>query len=454
MANYPVPIGPFTGYEKSARGYNVPYFGSGSDRRYYLPSNMGGGGLRADYGAYSIDPSVWESGSPYTPTGANLPSEYRQPGRLFSTNPLTEQTPWQPVAGGGDSFWKEIAPLAAFASIPLGVGLATGAFGAGAAAAGGAADPALIADYSFADLAGTGAAAGGAGAAGAGAAGLGADPALVGDIALETGPAGGLNFSGMGADWAALESALNATGAGSAAGALAPTGANLAADFGAPAVAGASPGFSAAGGGGTAFGAPSYASGWAPSAGDFGVGAAEATGAGAGGGSVGDMLASISGKDLLKWGMPALGLGASLMFGQKQIPEQGNLQAQQSQYQAGASLTQNAIAGKLTPANQAAIERWRAQQMASAKQYLINSGQGVDSTSYLQLQANIDQQALAISQGFLDQMFSQGMQLMGVGDAATQQLVQLRLQQQAQTSQALSTFMNTYALMMAWGQRA
>ena len=146
------------------------------------------------------------------------------------------------------------------------------------------------------------------------------------------------------------------------------------------------------------------------------------------------------------------GLAAGLLLGGRQIPQSGYLtNEQQTQSAQGQQLIQNAINGQLTPGQQAQLDEWKNSQMATAKQYLINSGQGTDSTAMLGLQANIDQQAIAISQGFLDQSFQQGISELGIADSATAQLIQGRLIQQQAISNSLSNFMMSYSLLAGWG---
>jgi hypothetical protein len=157
----------------------------------------------------------------------------------------------------------------------------------------------------------------------------------------------------------------------------------------------------------------------------------------------------------MTWGLPAAALGTSLLSGKRQIPQESQLTAQQQQfYNQGSALVNQANQGQVTGPQQAQIDNFKRTQMASAKQYLATTGQGTDSTAMLGMQANIDMQATLLQQGFVQQNFQMGMSEMGIADSATAQLIQLQLQKQEQTSQAMSNFMYTYAMMFAMNQRS
>lgn len=415
----------FSGQEKTSQGSWIPYQDTAGGRQYFVPGDIRPGvnpsmvRVPAAYGQYEVPGDVWSTGKPYSYTDAGQTVT----GRLFPQNPL-QSAPFVGTPGKGDSFWKEIAPLAAFALAPAaGYFLGPTLAGASGAAAGGA----DVASAGIGGAAGTSDVAGlyglGGGAAGAGTGvgaaggtwgtgGVGLGAGLGSTVPLGT-SIGGLGGGGVGGG---IRSLLGAFGVGG--GGAAPIG------------------------GGLSF----------PGAGVSGF--TSGAGTGTGGAGLGSLFGNITGDDLLKWGVPLAGLGASLLFSNRAIPEESYLRNQQSMGTQGRDLVAKAQSGQLTPGQQAQIQRWTQSQMGAARQYLINSGQGTDSTAMLQLQANVEQQALAISQGFLDQSFNQGMQMMQIGDQATQQLVIARLHQQEQTGNAISNFMNVYGMMMGWGKHA
>jgi hypothetical protein len=152
-----------------------------------------------------------------------------------------------------------------------------------------------------------------------------------------------------------------------------------------------------------------------------------------------------------KYGLPLAALGTQLL-GRPKIPEMGALSGRAAAMEkAGQEDIASARAGNLTPAQQAGIDKFKSDQMSAVKQYMANSGQGMDSTSFLQLKANVDQQALAMSQGFLDQLMSQGLNELGLADSAEAQLINIRLQREQETSAAFGNFMMTFGLLNGWG---
>jgi hypothetical protein len=160
----------------------------------------------------------------------------------------------------------------------------------------------------------------------------------------------------------------------------------------------------------------------------------------------------ISGGDALRFGLPSAALGAQLLGNRKGAIDTGPIEARQAfmEKQGQADIT-NARAGNLTPAQQAGIDKFKSDQMSAVKQYMVNSGQGVDSSSFLQLKANVDQQALAMSQGFLDTLMSQGLNELGLADSAEAQLVNIRLAEEQRRSNAWNQFMWSMGLLGAFG---
>lgn len=152
--------------------------------------------------------------------------------------------------------------------------------------------------------------------------------------------------------------------------------------------------------------------------------------------------------------IPAAVTAGSLFLGNRPIPESGALRQEQGLSGPGINAMRAGMAGQITPSQQAQIDRWTSDQKAAARQLLINSGQGVDSSAMAEMNAKIDQGALAMKQGFSDQLFQQGVQELGISDAATQNLIGLKMQQQQRTGQALSAFLLSYGLLGGWERKA
>jgi hypothetical protein len=170
-------------------------------------------------------------------------------------------------------------------------------------------------------------------------------------------------------------------------------------------------------------------------------------------GLVPDALGGTGTKGLGGLVLPAA-LASSLVLGNRKIPQSGALGADQALQGPALANMASAQAGNISPSQQAQVDQWTKQQKEQVKQYLATSGQGADSTAAVQMLANVDAQALAMKQGFADQMFNESMQQLGVSDSATQALINLQLQQQQNTSQALSQFMLAYGLLNGAGTRA
>ena len=75
-----------------------------------------------------------------------------------------------------------------------------------------------------------------------------------------------------------------------------------------------------------------------------------------------------------------------------------------------------AQAGQLDPAQEAWIEQWKAQKRSEMHDYLARSGQG-DSAALVELDAWIDQQALALKSKMLDDEIRQGLTAIQGGGA-------------------------------------
>lgn len=156
------------------------------------------------------------------------------------------------------------------------------------------------------------------------------------------------------------------------------------------------------------------------------------------------------GKIAAKYGLPVAGLATQLMR-KPGIPQEGQLDARYaSQNAAGEADLANARAGNVTPSQRANIDRFKSDSMSSLKQYMSNSGQGVDSTAFVEMKGKIDQAGLAMENGYVDQLFSRGLSELGLADSAQSQLINLRMQREQNTSNAMNNFMMTLGMMGAF----
>lgn len=443
-------------------------FNYGGSTYYYSPSQWGG-----RFGNATLSPQQAASlggsqvnvpGFTTQTTGSGEVASYGAPaetGYIFSANPGGALSPGANTPGvsytpgsGGD-FLKEVANLISIPAAAAGayfLGPALG--GVGDAAAGGSSGvPSSLGILG--DSATTGASIGGIGGTGVGASYGGALGSLSAEEAASLGlgagagldltttmPGAGAVTGGANGGILADQVAPGMTGAdllsGSSAALPGMVPGNLGANVIDPAIAG---GMGGLGGGYSTTAIPGIGAS-VPSASAGGAGAAPSFWST-------EQVAGLTGKDLVKLGIPAAGLASSLL-GKKGIPQADYLKNEQAQYGAqGQQLLTAAANNQLTPSQQQAVDTFKQQQMASAKQYLATTGQGADSTAMLGMKANIDAQALLLQQGFVQQTFQQGLSLMGVADQATAQLIQGQLYNDARTSQALQNFLMSYGLLFA-----
>lgn len=414
-------------------------------QKYYVPDQFSASqGFVGNTTGMSGGTSVtlpWDKGSGLNNLADwnNNPNYINPRGRVFDTDPNANAgaTVSQVGTGGFTGMDDLYRPLMVGVGGPLlgaGISSVVGAptvagAGAGTAAASDAGMLANLADVPAAGGAGAGgaAAAGGAGASDAALASLGF-PAGTGAGAVPVGTAENA-FAG-----------LSAAEAGNVAGAAGYTAPQL--------------GFEA----GLSGAAAENVAGLAGAGGGAGAGAAE------GGSSILGTIGSAA-KDFMssKLAIPALATAGSLFLGRQKIPEADALKANQALQGAGLQGIQTAQAGNVTPAQQAQIDRWQSDQISQASQFLSNAGMGgihkdpktgawtADSTAGLEMLGKIQQGAIALKQGFADQLFNQSMQELGVSDTATQNLINLKLRQQQQTGQALSSFLLAYGMLGGWG---
>ena len=95
---------------------------------------------------------------------------------------------------------------------------------------------------------------------------------------------------------------------------------------------------------------------------------------------------------------------------------------------AGRAMIDAASAGKLTDPQQAAVDAMKREQNARNQQYLAQLGIPV-STAQVEMTNKVDQDALAFAQKLIDQSMQEGIQLTGLGNAASTQLLTNALKQ-------------------------
>lgn len=152
-----------------------------------------------------------------------------------------------------------------------------------------------------------------------------------------------------------------------------------------------------------------------------------------------------------KYGLPIAALSTQLLR-RPGIPQEGNLSSRyDTMNAAGNADIASARAGKISKSQQAQVDTFKRDSDSALKQYMANSGQGLDSTSYLEMKGKIDLAATAMQQGFVDQLFSQGLAELGLADSAQSQLINLRMQREQNTSDALNNFMMTAGMIGVFG---
>lgn len=157
------------------------------------------------------------------------------------------------------------------------------------------------------------------------------------------------------------------------------------------------------------------------------------------------------GKFAAKYGLPIAALSTQLLR-RPGIPQEGNLSSRyDTMNAAGNADIASARAGTISKSQQAQVDTFKRDSDSALKQYMANSGQGLDSTSYLEMKGKIDLAATAMQQGFVDQLFSQGLAELGLADSAQSQLINLRMQREQNTSDALNNFMMTAGMIGVFG---
>jgi hypothetical protein len=172
---------------------------------------------------------------------------------------------------------------------------------------------------------------------------------------------------------------------------------------------------------------------------------------GAGGGGImsnlfgsNSVLGGISNTDLLKYGIPLGYLAYTGLRGRNEIPPQAN-QAQQiaqQEGQVGASQLAAAESGQLTPPMQANIDIYVQNATNQLRQQYASAGRDWQrDTGYLQGVQQIQQQADAMRQKYIEMEFNTGLKASGQATAAMMQVAQLQFQEDKQFQDAIGNAM-------------
>jgi hypothetical protein len=113
----------------------------------------------------------------------------------------------------------------------------------------------------------------------------------------------------------------------------------------------------------------------------------------------------------------------------------------------GNALVNAAAAGKLTPAQQAAVDQMKTEQNARNAQYLASLGIPV-STANVEMQNKTDQDALAFAQKLIDQSMQEGTALLGLGGTESTSLLTNAMKQKADLAAAISEIAKQMGLVL------
>lgn len=145
-------------------------------------------------------------------------------------------------------------------------------------------------------------------------------------------------------------------------------------------------------------------------------------------------------KDNYKWMLPALGIGYSALRSDRATPGEGQLNAYaQRMGQLGNQLTEPLMSGQLPQGYQSAFDRMQASAEAAIKSKYAQMGISGSSMERAELAAvpqQIETQKLQLAQS----LATQGMQAMGLGSTAYNQIAQNTIAQDKELANALALF--------------
>ena len=144
--------------------------------------------------------------------------------------------------------------------------------------------------------------------------------------------------------------------------------------------------------------------------------------------------------DNYKWMLPALGIGYSALQSNKPVPGEGQMQAYaQRMGQMGNQLTDPLMTGQLPPGYQSAFDRMQQSAEAAIKSKYAKMGISGSSMERSEL-ANVPQQIETQKLQFAQTLATQGMQAMGLGGTAYNNIAQHTISQDKMLSDALARF--------------
>lgn len=144
--------------------------------------------------------------------------------------------------------------------------------------------------------------------------------------------------------------------------------------------------------------------------------------------------------DNYKWMLPALGIGYSALQSNKPVPGEGQMQAYaQRMTQMGNQLTDPLMTGQLPPGYQSAFDRMQQSAEAAIKSKYAKMGISGSSMERSEL-ANVPQQVETQKLQFAQSLATQGMQAMGLGGTAYNNIAQNTISQDKMLSDALARF--------------
>ena len=144
--------------------------------------------------------------------------------------------------------------------------------------------------------------------------------------------------------------------------------------------------------------------------------------------------------DNYKWMLPALGIGYSALQSNKPVPGEGQMQAYaQRMTQMGNQLTDPLMTGQLPPGYQSAFDRMQQSAEAAIKSKYAKQGISGSSMERSEL-ANVPQQIETQKLQFAQSLATQGMQAMGLGGTAYNNIAKNTIEQDKMLSDALARF--------------
>jgi hypothetical protein len=137
----------------------------------------------------------------------------------------------------------------------------------------------------------------------------------------------------------------------------------------------------------------------------------------------------------------------------KPIPGQDKLEAiGQPALDAGTAKLTAASKGELTQPQQASLDQFRTQQREQWEQYFANAKISDSSTRQAVFQ-KIDEQALVMSNQFINETFQQGITALGLAQGPFAAIAQAQVQRDTALQEAIANAMNAWATMNASGGR-